>query len=103
MRKSGYSALQLAAQLIEYGYGPYKLATETAEIIPFEVNESPEYENVLFTHDLAAVLDRIGRKPPEHARRSKEIVERGSAAEALVHSLWSIEKEATKRLASLMN
>src|ERR1700737_4588041 len=99
MRKSGYSAQQLTAELIEYGYRPYKLATETAEIIPFEVNESPEYENILFTHDLAAVLDRIGQKPLENARRSKEIVDRGSAAEALVHSLWSIEKEATKRLA----
>ena len=99
MRKSGYSAQQLTAELIEYGYRPYKLATETAEIIPFEVNESPEYENILFTHDLAAVLDRIGQKPPENARRSKEIIDRGSAAEALVHSLWSIEKEATKRLA----
>jgi hypothetical protein len=56
-------------------------------------------KKILFTHDLAAVLDRIGQKPPENARRSKEIVDRGSAAEALVHSLWSIEKEATKRLA----
>jgi hypothetical protein len=37
----------------------------------------------------------------ENARRSKEIVDRGSAAEALVHSLWSIEKEATKRLARI--
>jgi hypothetical protein len=44
MRKFGYSAQQLTAELIEYGYWPYKLATETAEIIPFEVNESPEYE-----------------------------------------------------------
>jgi hypothetical protein len=75
------------------------LSADAADIIPFEVNESIEYENVLFTHDLAAVLDRIGQKPPENARRSKEIVDRGSAAEALVHSLWSIEKEATKRLA----
>jgi hypothetical protein len=100
MRKSGYSALQLTGQLIEFGYRPYKLAAETAEIIPFEVNESPEYENILFTHDLAAVLDRIERKLPENARRSKEIIDRGLAAEALVHSLGSIEKkEATKRLA----
>jgi hypothetical protein len=45
------------------------------------------------------VLDRIGRKPPENAQRTKEIIDLGSAAEALVHSLWSIEKEATKRLA----
>jgi FkbM family methyltransferase len=99
MRKSGYSALQLAAQLIECGYQPYKLATEAADLIPFEVRESIEYENILFTHDLAAVLDRIRQTPMENARRSKEIVDRGSAAEALVRSLWSIEKEATKRLA----
>jgi hypothetical protein len=65
----------------------------------FYVQESIEYENILFTHDLAAVLDRIRQTPTENARRSKEIVDRGSAAEALVHSLWSIEKEATKRLA----
>src|SRR5258705_13215334 len=98
MRKSGYSAPQLIAQLIEYGYGPYKLATETAEIIPFEVevNESPEYENVLFTHDLAAVLDCIVWKPPEHSRRFKYFVERGSEAAALVYSLWAIEKEEPK-------
>ena len=99
MRKSGYSALQLAAQLIECGYQPYKLATEAADLVPFEVQESIEYENILFTHDLAAVLDRIRQTPMENARRSKEIVDRGAAAEALVHSLWSIEKEATKRLA----
>ena len=37
MRKSGYSALQLAAQLIEYGYQPYKLAAEAADLIPFEL------------------------------------------------------------------
>ena len=98
MRKSGYSAIQLAAQLIEYGYQPYKLATNTADLTPFEVEESIEYENILFTHDLAAVLDRIRHTPMENARRSKEIVDRGSAAEALVRSLWSIEKEATKRL-----
>jgi hypothetical protein len=54
---------------------------------------------ILFTHDLAAVLDRFRQTPMENARRSKEIIDRGSAAEALVHSLWSIEKEATKRLA----
>ena len=99
MRMSGCSALQLTAQLIEYGYQPYKLATETAEIIPFEMNESIEYENILFTHDLAAVLDRLGQRAPENARRSKDIVDRGAAADALVRSLWSIEKEATKRLA----
>ncbi len=99
MRKSGYSARQLAAQLIEYGYQPYKLATEAADLIPFKVQESIEYENILFTHDLAAVLDRIRQTPIQNARRSKEIVDRGSAAEALVRSLWSIEKEATKRLA----
>ena len=58
MRKSGYSALQLTGQLIECGYRPYKLATETAEIIPFDINDSIEYENVLFTHDLAVVLDQ---------------------------------------------
>jgi hypothetical protein len=98
MRKSGYSALQLTAQLLEYGYRPYKLSADVADIIQFEVNESIEYENVLFTHDLAAVLDRVEQKPLENARRSKEIVDRGSAAEALVHSLWSIEREATKRL-----
>jgi FkbM family methyltransferase len=99
MRKSGYSALELASQLIEYGYRPYKLATEAADLIPFDVQESTEYENISFTHDLAAVLDRIRQTPLEHARRSKEIVDRGAAAEALVRSLWSIEKEATKRLA----
>jgi FkbM family methyltransferase len=99
MRKSGYSALQLAAQLIEYGYQPYKLATEAADLIPFEVKESIEYENILFTHDLAAVLYRIRQTPMENARRSNEIVDRGLAAEALVRSLWSTEKEATKRLA----
>jgi FkbM family methyltransferase len=99
MRKSGYSALQLAGQLIEYGYRPYKLAASVADIVPFEVNESIEYENILFTHDLGAVLDRVQQVPLENARRAKEIVDRGSAAEALVRSLWSIEKEATKRLA----
>jgi FkbM family methyltransferase len=99
MRKSGYSALRLAGQLIERGYHPYKLAASVADIIPFEVNESIEYENILFTHDLPAVLDRVHRPPLENARRSKDIVDRGSAAEALVRSLWSIEKEATKRLA----
>jgi hypothetical protein len=78
---------------------PAKWATEAADLIPFEVQESIEYENILFTHDLAAVLDRIRQTPMENARRSKEIVDRGSAAEALVRSLWSIEKEATKRLA----
>jgi FkbM family methyltransferase len=101
MLKSGYSALELAARLIEYGYQPYKLATEAADLIPFDVQESIQYENILFTHDLAAVLDRIRRTPMENARRSKEIVDRGSAAEALVRSLWSIEKEATKRLTLL--
>lgn len=99
MRKSGYSALQLAAQLIECGYQPYKLATEAADLVPFDVQESIEYENILFTHDMEAVLDRIRQTPMENARRSKEIVDRGSAAEALVRSLWSIEREATKRLA----
>jgi FkbM family methyltransferase len=99
MRKAGYSALQLTAQLSEYGYRPYKLATETAEIIPFEMNESIAYENILFTYDLAAVLDRLGQGTPENARRSKDIIDRGAAADALVRSLWSIEKEATKRLA----
>jgi FkbM family methyltransferase len=99
MRKSGYSALQLTAQLIEYGYRPYKLATETAEMIPFEMNGAIEYENILFTYDLAAVLDRLRQRVPENARRSKDIVDRGAAADALVRSLWSIEKEATKRLA----
>src|SRR5258705_2792814 len=99
MRKSGYSALQLATQLIEYGYQPYKLATEAADLIPFEVQESIEYENILFTHDLAAVLNRVRQTPMENARRSKEIVNRGSAAESLVHSPCSIAKEATKRLA----
>jgi FkbM family methyltransferase len=99
MRKAGYSALQLTAQLSEYGYRPYKLATETAEIIPFEMNESIAYENILFTYDLAAVLDRLGQRTPENARRSKDIIDRGAAADALVRSLWSIEKEATKRLA----
>lgn len=99
MRKSGYSALELAAQLIEYGYRPYKLATKAADLVPFEVQQSIEYENILVTHDLAAVLDRIRQTPMENARRSKEIVDRGSAAEALVRSLWSMEKEATKRLA----
>jgi hypothetical protein len=74
------------------------LATEAADLVPFEVQESIEYENILFTHDLAAVLDRIRQTPMENARRSKEIVDRGSAAEALVRSLWSIDKEATKRL-----
>ena len=99
MRKSGYSTLQLAAQLIEYGYRPYKLATEAADLVPFEVQKSMEYENILFTHDLPAVRDRIRQTPMENARRSKEIVDRGSAAEALVRSLWNMEKEATKRLA----
>src|SRR5258708_13870368 len=99
MRKSGYSALQLTAQLSEYGYRPYKLATETAEIIPFEMNESIAYENILFTYDLAAVVARLGQRAPENARRSKDIVDRGAAADALVRSLWSIEKETTKRLA----
>jgi hypothetical protein len=99
MRKSGYSAPQLAGQLIEYGYWPYKLATEAVDLVPFEVPESIEYENILFTHNLAAVLDRIRQTPMENARRSKEIVDRGSAAEALVRSLWSMEKEATRRLA----
>jgi FkbM family methyltransferase len=99
MRKSGYSALQLAGQLIEYGYRPYKLAASVADIVPFEVTESIEYENILFTYDLGAVLDRVQQAPLENARRAKEIVDRGSAAEALVRSLWSIEKEATKRLA----
>src|SRR4029079_8842906 len=51
MRKSGSSAVQLAAQLIEHGYQPYKLAAETADLIPFEVHELIEYENILFTHD----------------------------------------------------
>jgi hypothetical protein len=78
---------------------PAKWATEAADLIPFEVQEPIEYENILFAHDLAAVLDRIRQTPMENARRSKEIVDRGSAAEMLVHSLWSIEKEATKRLA----
>ena len=99
MRKSGYSAVELAAQLIEYGYQPYKLATDVADIIPFEMQASIEYENILFTHDLAAVLDRIRQTPMENARRSRENVDRGSAAEALVRLLWSLEKEATKRLA----
>jgi len=99
MRKAGYSALQLTAQLSEYGYRPYKLATETAEIIPFEMNESIAYENILFTYDLAAIVARLGQSAPENARRSKDIVDRGAAADALVRSLWSIEKEATKRLA----
>jgi FkbM family methyltransferase len=99
MRKSGYSALQLSGQLIEYGYQPYKLAASVADIIPFELNDSIEYENVLFTHNLQAVLDRVQQAPAENARRSKDIADRGSAAEALVRSLWSIEKEATKRLA----
>jgi len=63
------------------------------------MNGAIEYENILFTHDLAAVLDRLGQRAPENARRSKDIVDRGAAADALVRSLWSIEKEATKRLA----
>jgi hypothetical protein len=63
------------------------------------MKEAIEYENILFTYDLAAVLDRLGQTAPENARRSKDIVDRGAAADALVRSLWSIEKEATKRLA----
>src|SRR6202011_1705258 len=70
-----------------------------ADLVPLEFHESIEYENILFTHDLAAVLDRIRQTPIENARRSKEIVDRGSAAEALVRSLWSMQKEASKRLA----
>src|ERR1700704_5360540 len=66
MRKSGYTALQLTAQLVEYGYRPYKLSADAADIIPFEVNESIEYENVLFAHDLAARLDCLGQEPTEH-------------------------------------
>src|SRR5260370_30768283 len=68
MRKSGYSAHHLAAQLIEYGYQPYTLATEAADLIPFEVQESIENEKILFTHDLAAVLDRILQTPTENDR-----------------------------------
>ncbi len=68
-------------------------------MIPFEMNGAIEYENILFTYDLAAVLDRLRQRAPENARRSKDIVDRGAAADALVRSLWSIEKEATKRLA----
>jgi FkbM family methyltransferase len=99
MRKAGYSALELATQLIEYGYRPYKMAAEAADLVPFEVQESIEFENIFFTHDLVAVLDRIRQAPIENARRSKEIIGRGSATEALVRSLWSMEKEAAKRLA----
>jgi FkbM family methyltransferase len=99
MRKAGYSALELATQLIEYGYRPYKMAAEAADLVPFEVRESIEFENIFFTHDLVAVLDRIRQAPIENARRSKEIIGRGSATEALVRSLWSMEKEAAKRLA----
>src|ERR1700687_5328751 len=46
MRKAGYSALELATQLIEYGYRPYKIAAEAADLVPFEVQESIEYENI---------------------------------------------------------
>jgi hypothetical protein len=63
------------------------------------MNEAIEYENILFTYDLAAVVARLRQRAPENARRSKDIVDRGAAADALVRSLWSIEKEATKRLA----
>jgi FkbM family methyltransferase len=99
MRKSGYSAPQLAGQLIEHGYRPYKLAASVAGIVPYEVNDSIEYENILFTHDLPAVLDRVHQASAENTRRSKDIADRGTAAEALIRSVWSIEKEATKRLA----
>src|SRR5258708_7110417 len=71
MRKSGYSAPQLIAQMIEYGYRPYKLATEIAELIPFEANGSIEYENVLFTYDMEAILDPPIQRAPQNAGRSK--------------------------------
>jgi hypothetical protein len=99
MRKSGYSALELATHLIEYGYRPYKMAAGATDLVPFELQASIESENILFTHDLVAAVDRIRQTPIENARRSNEIIDRGSAAEALVRSLWSMEKEATKRLA----
>jgi FkbM family methyltransferase len=99
MRKSGYSARELTQHLTEYGYRPYKLAASVAEIVPFEINRLIEYENILFTHDLPLAIDRVQMAAAENARRSKDIADRGSAAEALVRSLWNIEREATKRLA----
>lgn len=99
MRKAGYTAAELAGLLTECGYQAYKLTPSESEVVPFKFSESTEYENIFFTHDVSAVAHRLRQIPAENARRSKEIIDRGLAAEALVHSLWFIEKEATKRLA----
>ena len=42
---------------------------------------------------------QVTRSDDRRVAPKKEIIGRGSAAEAFVRSLWSVEKEAAKRLA----
>jgi FkbM family methyltransferase len=94
IRKSGYSALELVNELISFGYHPYKLGHDRTELSRFDVNQQIAYENILFTHDIGAVRQRLLDASPENNRRAREILARGVVAEA-------IENEATRRLALL--
>jgi len=94
IHKSGFSAPELANELISFGYHPYKLGHDKVELTPFEVNQPIVYENIIFTHDIGAVRGRLLNASPENSRRAREILARGLVAAA-------IENEATRRLALL--
>jgi FkbM family methyltransferase len=94
IHKSGYSAPELANELISFGYHPYRMGHDKVELTSFHVNQPIVYENIIFTHDIDAVRGRLLDASPENSRRAREILARGLAAEA-------IENEATRRLALL--
>lgn len=98
LRKSGHSARQLAQILTAAGYYPFRLGHDDVTLLPFEIPDYIEYENLIFTYDIVAVRDRLRSTSVENARRSKEIINRGLTAEALIHTLNEIKFQATQRL-----
>jgi FkbM family methyltransferase len=73
IQKSGYSAVELANELISFGYHAHKLGHDKVELTPFDITGPIVCENLLFTHDLGAVRGRLLDASPEISRRAREI------------------------------
>lgn len=90
MRRAHYGAGDLVRELRALGYEPYAFGTGLGDFAPWEISDV-EYQNILFTHDIGQVRQRVARADRENTRRARDVLNRGTAARYVLD-------QATERL-----
>lgn len=90
MRRAHYGADDLARELTALGYAPYAFGAGPRDFVPWEISDV-EYQNILFTHDIEQVKQRVALVDRENGRRARDVLNRGIAAEYVLD-------QATERL-----